>query len=82
MLTTASYEARKYGCSSAMAGFVAKKLCPHLKFVKLDFALYSSCSKAIMKVLAEYGDMSPASLDEACELRPLESNSRPPRIRS
>lgn len=26
VLTTASYEARKYGCRSAMAGFVAKKL--------------------------------------------------------
>ena len=24
------YEARKYGCRSGMAGFVAKKLCPHI----------------------------------------------------
>ena len=66
-----------------MAGFVAKKLCPHLKFVKLDFALYSSCSKAIMKVLGEYGEISPASLDEACELSddglaPLLPTSLPP----
>lgn len=52
-----------------MAGFVAKKLCPHLKFVKLDFALYTSCSKSIMKILGQYGEISPASLDEAyCSL--------------
>lgn len=24
------YEARKYGCRSGMAGFVARKLCPHI----------------------------------------------------
>lgn len=24
------YEARKYGVRSGMAGFIAKKLCPHL----------------------------------------------------
>ena len=24
------YEARKFGCRSGMAGFVAKKLCPHI----------------------------------------------------
>lgn len=69
VLTTASYEARKYGCSSAMAGFVAKKLCPHLKFISLDFSLYTSCSKAIFAVARQYGDISPASLDEAyCSL--------------
>lgn len=33
VLTTASYEARRFGCRSAMAGFVAKKLCPHIIFV-------------------------------------------------
>ncbi|KAK4050692.1 hypothetical protein OIV83_003418 [Microbotryomycetes sp. JL201] len=65
VLTTASYEARKYGCTSAMAGFVAKKLCPHLIFVKPDFSLYTSASKSIMNILRQYGELSPASLDEA-----------------
>ncbi|KAM0791793.1 hypothetical protein ACM66B_004056 [Microbotryomycetes sp. NB124-2] len=65
VLTTASYEARKYGCTSAMAGFVAKQLCPHLIFVKPDFSLYTSASKAIMNILRQYGELSPASLDEA-----------------
>lgn len=68
VLTTASYEARKYGCSSAMAGFVAKKLCPELIFVPLDFKLYVEASRTIMDVLRQYGETSPASLDEACEL--------------
>ncbi|KAK4704754.1 DNA polymerase kappa, partial [Phenoliferia sp. Uapishka_3] len=69
VLTTASYEARKYGCRSAMAGFVAKKLCPELNFVKLDFSLYTRVSKEIMEILRDFGDISPASLDEAyCSL--------------
>ncbi|KAL8276381.1 hypothetical protein RQP46_011226 [Phenoliferia psychrophenolica] len=65
VLTTASYEARKYGCRSAQAGFVARKLCPDIKFLKCDFSLYTGISKKIMNILREYGPMSPASLDEA-----------------
>lgn len=52
-----------------MPGFVALKLCPHLKLVPLDFKLYSDCSKKVMDVLRRYGPISPASLDEAyCSL--------------
>jgi DNA polymerase kappa len=59
-----------------MAGFVAKKLCPELVFVPLDFALYSSCSKEIFAILSKYGVISPASLDEACTfLPPLQSQT-------
>jgi nucleotidyltransferase/DNA polymerase involved in DNA repair len=50
-----------------MAGFVAKKLCPELIFVPLDFKLYVEASKTIMDVLRQYGETSPASLDEACK---------------
>lgn len=42
VLTTASYEARRFGCRSAMAGFVAKKLCPHIIFVGLT-CFVSNC---------------------------------------
>ena len=52
-----------------MAGFVARKLCPELLFVKPDFPLYVDASKEIFAILAQYGDMSPASLDEACQSR-------------
>ncbi|CEQ41185.1 SPOSA6832_02879, partial [Sporobolomyces salmonicolor] len=69
MLTTASYEARKYGCRSAMPLFVAKKLCPHLISLKLEPKLYVAASREIMAVLENYGPISPASLDEACKLR-------------
>ncbi len=50
-----------------MAGFVAKKLCPHLKFISPDFELYTECSKKIFAILEQYGPISPASLDEACK---------------
>jgi len=33
IVTTASYEARKFGVKSAMPVATAKKLCPHLKLV-------------------------------------------------
>ena len=31
MISTANYKAREYGVRSAMPGFIAKQLCPHLK---------------------------------------------------
>ncbi|BGP17566.1 hypothetical protein JCM10213_004107 [Rhodosporidiobolus nylandii] len=65
MLTTASYEARKYGCRSAMPLYLAQKLCPHLISLKLQPELYTKASKEIMTVLAKYGPIAPASLDEA-----------------
>ncbi|GAA6010020.1 hypothetical protein JCM10207_007522 [Rhodosporidiobolus poonsookiae] len=65
MLTTASYEARKYGCRSAMPLYLAKKLCPHLISLKLKPELYTKASREIMTILAKYGQIAPASLDEA-----------------
>ena len=40
VVSAASYEARKFGVKSAMSGFLAKQKCPHLIFVKTDFARY------------------------------------------
>ncbi|GAA5908093.1 hypothetical protein JCM8208_003685 [Rhodotorula glutinis] len=65
MLTTASYEARKYGCRSAMPLFIAKKLCPHIISLRLEPDLYVQASREIFAVLAKYGTIAPASLDEA-----------------
>ncbi|GAA5839368.1 hypothetical protein JCM9279_005919 [Rhodotorula babjevae] len=65
MLTTASYEARKYGCRSAMPLFIAKKLCPHIISLDLEPDLYVKASREIFAVLAKYGTIAPASLDEA-----------------
>ncbi|OCF41902.1 DNA polymerase kappa subunit [Kwoniella heveanensis CBS 569] len=65
VLTTASYEARKYGCRSGMAGFIAKKLCPHIVLTKMHFDLYIAASKAVREVLVQYDEnLMMASLDE------------------
>ncbi len=66
VITTASYEARKFGVRSAMPGFKARQLCPHLIFVKTRFEAYKEASKMIRLVFQEYTDLiEPLSLDEA-----------------
>ncbi|WAQ81682.1 hypothetical protein PtA15_1A1024 [Puccinia triticina] len=63
VLTTASYEARKW--RSAMAGYIATKLCPHLIFVEPDFKKYNAASESIMNILRQYDpNLAPNSLDE------------------
>ena len=42
MISTANYEARKFGVRSAMPGFIAKKLCPHLVFKPVDSKKYQA----------------------------------------
>ncbi|ORY32874.1 hypothetical protein BCR39DRAFT_522235 [Naematelia encephala] len=65
VLTTASYEARKFGCRSGMAGFIAKKLCPHIILTPLNFDLYIAESKSVREVLLQYDpNLMMASLDE------------------
>ena len=66
VISAASYEARKFGVRSAMSSVVAKKLCPHLIFVKHNFKRYSEVSKQIRSIFFEYTDLvEPLSLDEA-----------------
>lgn len=66
VVSAASYEARKYGVRSAMAGALARKLCPELIFVRTNFARYNEVSDQIRKVFYEYTDLvEPLSLDEA-----------------
>eukprot|EP00775_Hariotina_reticulata_P011310 gene11310-11460_t len=66
MICTANYEARKYGVRSAMPGFIARKLCPQLVFVKPDFAKYTAASRVTREVFALYDPAFEAgSLDEA-----------------
>ncbi|KDR75457.1 hypothetical protein GALMADRAFT_140685 [Galerina marginata CBS 339.88] len=65
VLTTASYDARKYGVRSGMAGFVAKKLCPELIIVSNRFSRYSEMSEKVMDIFHRYDpDMCPAGCDE------------------
>ncbi|KAL1411451.1 hypothetical protein Q8F55_002407 [Vanrija albida] len=65
VLCTASYEARKFGCRSGMAGFIAKKLCPHIIFTELHFDLYTAASTKVRDVLKGYDPtLMMAGLDE------------------
>lgn len=66
VLTTCNYQARKFGCRSGMAGFVARKLCPQLVCLPLNFAKYSAKADEVREVLANYDPrFESASVDEA-----------------
>ena len=66
VVSAASYEARKFGVKSAMSGFLAKKKCPHIIFVKSDFPRYKEISAKVRAIFYEYTDLvEPLSLDEA-----------------
>lgn len=66
VLTTANYEARKYGVRSAMSTSQALKLCPNLVLVPVHFAKYRSESLKIREIFKQYTDkIEPLSLDEA-----------------
>ena len=66
VLTTCNYHARKFGCRSGMAGFVAMKLCPQLICVPMNFAKYSAKAEEVRAVLARYDPrFESASCDEA-----------------
>ena len=66
VLTTANYEARKYGCRSAMPVFKALELCPHLVLVPVQFDLYRAVSSRIRAIFGRFTELiEPLSLDEA-----------------
>ncbi|KAL9003631.1 MAG: hypothetical protein Q9188_003508, partial [Gyalolechia gomerana] len=66
VLTTCNYHARKYGCRSGMAGFVAMKLCPQLICLPLNFEKYTKKAQEVREVLAQYDErFQSASMDEA-----------------
>lgn len=66
VLTTCSYEARRYGCRSAMPSATAKRLCPDLVFRRPRFDVYSAISRQIRAIFLDYTPLvEPLSLDEA-----------------
>ncbi|KAH6620002.1 DNA-directed polymeras-like protein kappa [Boeremia exigua] len=66
VLTTCNYHARKFGCRSGMAGFVAMKLCPQLICVPMNFPKYMAKAEEVRAVLALYdANFESASCDEA-----------------
>jgi DNA polymerase-4 len=54
VVTTASYEARRYGVGSAMPAARARRLCPHAVFLPPDGAHYREVSKRMMGIVRSH----------------------------
>jgi DNA polymerase-4 len=66
VVTSASYEARAYGCRNAMPMAHARRLCPEAVAVAPDFASYRRWSAVVMRIFADATPLvEPLSLDEA-----------------
>ncbi len=66
VVTSASYEARKFGVRSAMPGFEARRLCPHGIFVPGRMDRYVEISRVVRSVFETFSPaVEPLSLDEA-----------------
>lgn len=52
MITTSSYSARRFGVRSAMPGFIARRLCPHLVLVPPHFDKYVAAAEETRRVFA------------------------------
>ena len=65
IITTASYEARKFGIHSAMPLFQAYKKCKNLIVLPADFELYHRLSNEFFSIISSYSEiLEVASIDE------------------
>lgn len=66
VVSTASYEARKYGVHSAMPTWQALKLCPNGIYVRGNHQRYAELSYKIMMIFKDFSpDVDQMSIDEA-----------------
>ena len=66
VVTTASYEARRFGIFSATPAERARRLCPDAVFVPPDFAAYRERSRDVMAIVREhFSQVEVVGLDEA-----------------
>ncbi|MET8232436.1 DNA polymerase IV [Micromonospora sp. NPDC005298] len=66
VVSSASYEARRYGVRSAMPTSQARARCPHAVYLAPDFAAYTAASRAVMQIFRDITPLvEPLSLDEA-----------------
>jgi DNA polymerase-4 len=66
VVTTASYEARRFGVGSAMPASKARRLCPDAVVLPPDFATYREASKQVMDLVRAHVErVEVVGLDEA-----------------
>lgn len=66
VVSTASYEARKFGIHSAMPLRTAYQLCPHAVFLSVDYKEYSRVSEIIKNALRQFTPLvEDVGIDEA-----------------
>ncbi len=66
VVSTASYEARKFGVHSAMPLRTAGRLCPQGVFLPVDGRKYQAVSRQVMAILRRFTPLvEPVSIDEA-----------------
>ena len=66
VVSTCSYEARRYGVKSAMPIFIAQRLCPNGIYLKVRYWRYKEISNKIFEVFKEVTPLvEPLSIDEA-----------------
>ena len=66
VVSTASYEARRFGVHSAMSVYTAKRYCPNLIVIESRHEHYKEVSEQVHSIFKEYTDLvEPISIDEA-----------------
>jgi nucleotidyltransferase/DNA polymerase involved in DNA repair len=66
VVSTCSYEARRFGVHSAMPSVRAERLCPDAVWLPGRMSLYQEVSRRIRRVMAEFTPLlEPLSIDEA-----------------
>jgi nucleotidyltransferase/DNA polymerase involved in DNA repair len=66
VVSTASYEARRFGVASAMPISQAFKLCPQGVYLPVAMEKYARVSSQVMEILGHFSDLvEPVSIDEA-----------------
>lgn len=66
VVSTASYEARRFGVYSGMPLRTAHRHCPQARFLPVDYETYAAVSGRIKRILAEFSPaMEDAGIDEA-----------------
>lgn len=66
VVTTANYEARKYGVHSAMPMFIARQKCPKGIYVPGRMSRYQEVSREVFSILHSFSDiLEKVSIDEA-----------------